>query len=366
MPYKDKEKKGKWRGKVIRANHRKTQIFDTKSEAKAWEEEQRSLPLDVFLRETSTASSLAEWATAYMDHVKVTMSADTYGEKKFAFKQFFKVIDPATLPFALHPGDVMKYLKVQAEQRSGNAANKDRKNLIAAWNWAIRYVPGWPEKNPFTMTDRLKTVQEPRYVPPAEDFWKVYDFAEGQDKVMLITYLHTAARKTEIFTLTWEDVDFKAGRIRLWTNKRKGGREFDWLPMTQELQQVLLEWHRTRTFPDSKYVFLCENELFPCREYLGKPFVERRDWPQRLCERVGVKPFGLHSIRHLSASILDDAGYPITLIQALLRHKSANTTSRYLHSLRGMKVALDGVFKRNGPQASVVNTEKRPVFRVVK
>jgi hypothetical protein len=28
--------------------------------------------------------------------------------------------------------------------------------------------------------------RQPRYVPPEEDFWKVYEKAEGQDKVMLL------------------------------------------------------------------------------------------------------------------------------------------------------------------------------------
>jgi len=35
---------------------------------------------------------------------------------------------------------------------------------------------------------------------------------------------------------------------------------------------------------------------------------------------------------------------PLTTIQAILRHKSATTTARYLRSLGGVKVQLDGVF----------------------
>jgi hypothetical protein len=45
----------------------------------------------------------------------------------------------------------------------------------------------------------------------------------------------------------------------------------------------------------------------------------------------------------LTASILDEKEIPLTTIQAILRHKSA-TTSRYLHSLRGIKVILDEIF----------------------
>jgi hypothetical protein len=33
---------------------------------------------------------------------------------------------------------VATYLETQAKTRSANAANKDRKNLLALWNWGIK------------------------------------------------------------------------------------------------------------------------------------------------------------------------------------------------------------------------------------
>lgn len=46
-----------------------------------------------------------------------------------------------------------------------------------------------------------------------------------------------------------------------------------------------------------------------------------------------VKPFGFHGIRHLTVSILYQKGYPLSVIQTILRHASPNTTARYIHSL---------------------------------
>ncbi len=43
--------------------------------------------------------------------------------------------------------------------------------------------------------------------------------------------------------------------------------------------------------------------------------------------------FGFHAIRHLSASILFKLGYEVGVMQAILRHKSPNTTERYLRSI---------------------------------
>ena len=43
--------------------------------------------------------------------------------------------------------------------------------------------------------------------------------------------------------------------------------------------------------------------------------------------------FRFHAIRHLTASILYRLGQPVSVIQAILRHKSPNTTALYLKSL---------------------------------
>jgi hypothetical protein len=59
------------------------------------------------------------------------------------------------------------------------------------------------------------------------------------------------------------------------------------------------------------------------------------------CCRVDVSRAIRSSDRHALLSSTADANYPITVIQALLRHKNANTTAKYLHKLRGIKNALD-------------------------
>ncbi|WP_353740501.1 hypothetical protein [Desulfoferrobacter suflitae] len=46
---------------------------------------------------------------------------------------------------------------------------------------------------------------------------------------------------------------------------------------------------------------------------------------------------------------MDDKNYPLSTIQSLLRHKSANTTSKYIHKLRGFRAVLDEAFRREPP-----------------
>ncbi|HEY9074402.1 MAG TPA: site-specific integrase [Desulfobaccales bacterium] len=252
------------------------------------------------------------------------------------------------------PRLALNYLQKQVEERSGYAGNKERKNLLAAWNWGIKYL-ALPAPNPF-LVDKFPEQRHNRYVPPEDDFWKVYDVAEGQDQVMLLAYLQLAARRSELFRLRWEDVDFGKGEIRLTTRKRTGGSlEEDWLPMLDELHVALLN-HKQISKGDW---------VFPDPE-TGGPYLYRQHWMKRLCARAGVRPFGLHAIRHLTASILANEGVPVIVIQAILRHKNSNTTQRYLHRLSELKIALKALSQRKSRLVEPsTSTKRRTKLRVV-
>ena len=297
-------------------------------------------------------ASLGDWAECYLDTAKSRFSDKTYQEKRHMFRRLFREIDPATAVSDLKPAHVMTYILQQKEERSGYAANKDRKNLVAGWNWGMKYMdPPLPGPNP-CLVDRMPEVRSPRYVPPEEDFWKVYEGAEGQDKVMLLTFLHLAGRRGEIFRMTWEDVDWGSNRVRLWTRKKMGGAyEYDWLPMTKELRKSLMWWWEQRPIKDSPYVFLSIDETECNRKNYGNPFKYRQYFMRKLCDDVKVKRFGFHAIRHLSASILYELGYEVAVIQSILRHKSPGTTERYLRSIgiERVREALEDLSREKAP-----------------
>jgi hypothetical protein len=80
----------------------------------------------------------------------------------------------------------------------------------------MKYMdPPLPGPNP-CLVDKMPEERQPRYVPPEEDFWKVFEIAGGQDKVMLLAFLHSAARRGEIFRLDWSvsERHWKIYRVR--------------------------------------------------------------------------------------------------------------------------------------------------------
>jgi len=305
-----------------------------------WERETKK-ELERKLSQTSTASlAIGTWSNEYLTEGENRFVKDTFQEKKAAFARFYKDTG-LQREFPVQDLSITicrRFLLKQAKERSGYAANKDRKNLGTAWRWGFDNMESWPKAvNPFLSVKKFPEVRQPRYVPSEEDFWKVYDQATGQDRVMLLAFLHLAARRSEVFHIKWSDVDFVANRICLWTKKREGGhKEYDWLPMTSDLRQALLQWCEERLkqpTDDKEHVFVCLEETPFCKEYYGKPFLHRQHLMERLCNRANVKPFGFHGIRHLTASILYKKGYPLAIIQAILRHANPNTTARYIRSL---------------------------------
>lgn len=102
--------------------------------------------------------------------------------------------------------------------------------------------------------------------------------------------------------------------------------EYDVLPMTEKLTEALNGHFKQSS---SFSVFVSESD---------KNYVERIKFMPNMCKKVGVKPFGYHAIRHLTATTLYHNGCDLATIQTILRHKSPSTTERYLKTLGVTKV----------------------------
>jgi integrase len=127
-----------------------------------------------------------------------------------------------------------------------------------------------------------------------------------------------------------------------------GSLEADRFPMLDELHVALLNRKQISkgdwVFPDPE---------------TGSPYRCRQHWMKRLGARSGVRPFGLHAIRHLTDSILANDGVAVIVIQAILRHKNSNTTQRYLHRLSELKTALKTLSQRKSRLAEPSASTKR-------
>jgi len=323
--------------------------FKTRKDARTWENAKRKELLAPAPDETDM--DLVELANQYLDLCQRKHSDRTFIEKKACLKSF---LDFLRASFGCEPflGHVTKktvsdYLLHRAETVSNNAANKDRKNLLAFFNWgrdiADLAFPPAPGRFPH---DR-----EPQYTPPEKDILKVLACASGEIRVMLMVFVCTGARLNEVLKLRWTDVNFEKEEIRLWTKKtRDGSMSGEWLPMNRDLKDALRWQWDNRANKTAPWAF-------PNPE-TGEPYQNKRWMFRTLCKTAGVPYFSAHAVRRFFADMLADKYKQSTkIVQRFLRHKNVRTTEIYLENINhDLKAVADlvafGENREDGPEIS--------------
>jgi integrase len=309
---------------------RRTKLFDTKKEARAWEAAERKRLKSGEPTQTPDGMELITFCNLYLDYAKQRFVKKTYLEKRALVQRICDKWGKHTPVDEISAGMIATYLGRQAKERSNNASNKDRKNLLSMWNWGVKMHD--LQHNPVAKISRFPHDRQKQYTPPEKDVLKVLAVATREERVFLDCYLHTAARRSEIFRWVWNgDVSLEKREVRLGTRKTKdGSMEYEWLPMNDDLYKSLMWLRRNRQFPESPCVFV---DAHPGPHY-GEPFKVRRRFLVGLCERAKVRPFGFHALRRYVASILADKHkVSAKTIQRILRHKNLGTTEKYLENI---------------------------------
>ena len=303
--------------------------FKSYRAAHVWEVEER----ERLLKKTEQRSlELLSLTIEYMEYAK-RYSSDTYKEKLALTNRILARWGKAMPVEDINPKMGLDYLQEQEQARSANAANRDRKNLVAMWNWGKVFLKdqGMPEANPFLIIKRFAHDRAPQYVPPRADVLKLKAACDPVEYSYLCTMLQTGGRRSEIHRLCMEDVDLVHRKIRLKNRKsRDGSLQERWIDMSDELTAVLTRWLKIRPIKDTVWLFYVTDNR--SRHY-GKPFTKRRRFLKGLCKRAGVREMGYHALRRHVASFLAAKGAPLKFIQDVLGHADIKTTDRYIYNI---------------------------------
>lgn len=245
----------------------------------------------------------------------------------------------------LTPSDINKILRRMRERggRNGNgckpATIKHVLGLInRLYNWAWQNNlyngenPTAKIKPPKIDNQTTNTLSKPQM----EQLLKVLENWKNKTAALLIKFaLYTGCRKSEIFKLTWQDVDLEKKFIKLRDPK---GQPID-LPIGQKVCDVLIEAEKLNR--KSKYVFV--NRFGEKRKHFAKTW-------GRIKQRARLpKEFRFHDLRHTFASELISSGeVDLYRLQKLLNHQSPFMTQRYANlgdkPLREAAESVDKVF----------------------
>ena len=147
----------------------------------------------------------------------------------------------------------------------------------------------------------------------------------NRDYAILLTFLKSGIRESELAALNLEDVDFAHDELIVREGKGKKERKIPLMPeLKRALRRYIAERERQANIIDEETLFLARNgtSLNPS---------SIRKLVKKYYTKAGVRKSGVHTLRHTFSAHNASNGMPLADLQKVLGHKKKETTLKYIH-----------------------------------
>lgn len=182
----------------------------------------------------------------------------------------------------------------------------------------------WLSENPLTKVPKLKEPPGRTRFLSDEERHALLTASESISKPLhlaIVLALSTGARKQNVWSLTWNDIDLTNGKETVTFAKTKNDSTVI-LPLAGKVVQLLLNHRKVRR--------LDTNLLFPSRVNPNQPIDFKAPFAKAL-KQAEIEDFRWHDLRHSAASYLAQQGVDLRRIAAILGHKTLSMSLRYSH-----------------------------------
>lgn len=220
--------------------------------------------------------------------------------------------------------------------------------------YAVRM--GIARENPCVRVVLPKLVRKEKKIYTVEETVRLMELLRKEPvkyRAFFYLLIYSGCRRGELLGLEWRDVDFANCLISIrrtscytpdrgtYTDTTKTEQSKRTLKLPQEVMDILCELRefqlRQADIFGDKWVE--SGRLFPKEN--GEPQHPNTSyhWLEKFCARNGLPFYGLHSFRHLFASLLVSNGVDIVTVSGVLGHSAVSTTSNiYCHMLEDARV----------------------------
>lgn len=204
-----------------------------------------------------------------------------------------------------------------ANDRGVYAANKMHEFLRLLFRIAI--ANGWAETDPTTAVPRARTRSRKRFLSPEEigPFLEAVNQLSDTPRDFFLTCLYTGARRQNVQTMRWDELDLEHGVWLIPQEKAKGGE-----PIAVVLVESVVEMLRVRRLSTKS------EWVFPGRSRKGHFNSPKASW-KKVLQISGIKNLRLHDLRRTLGSWQARLGASLPVIGDSLGHKSINATQVY-------------------------------------
>lgn len=328
--YKRKLKNGyKWRA-VIRINGYPTisRSFDRKQEAEDWKQDTlvkiRTGTFNTLqYKNNHTFNDLIEVYTnsGHLDHQKSyqdTIRHLDYWSSRLGLYAIKLITTDLVTKERKH---LQNTPTTKNTKRSNATVNRYFASLSACLSYAYKQLK-WTSENPCLVLKKLKESNGRTRVLSNEETFKLLKACKSSTSTYLypivLIAITTGARKGEILTLKWDDIDFESKLAYL--RETKNGR-----PRTIVLvDSVLNELHKLydNKNPSKPLVFASKTAF-------GKIDI-KKSWAKALTD-AEITNFRFHDLRHTFATKAANLGASNLELQHMMGHKTLQMLQRYTH-----------------------------------
>jgi integrase/recombinase XerD len=254
--------------------------------------------------------------------------------------------------------DVRHYLQLRAEAGISVVVRYGELVVIRGfYHWA-KQVHGRPD-----ITVALPLPKLPELLPRhlTEEQCRLLCEAEplGTPERALMEFLYaTGARVAEAVKLRWTDIDFEGK----WANLHGKGSKERQVPFGEPCREALLAWKEAEARTPRKR--MGRSTTYVWTGPTGQPISAHtaETWVHNLGERVLHERVYPHMLRHSAATHLSDNGADIRIVQHILGHENAQTTTRYANVTPARQRSvyervMDGLQKARGWEPEVVEAQ---------
>lgn len=321
-----------WNGKYVDTTKRS---FETKREAKAWEEE-KLRELDGSLN-MSLGSFIHE---VYLVNMKNRIRPSTLLMKTY-------LLDKHVIPYLGHimlvdlsTQDIMHWQDAIMNCRNPKTGKPYAKSYLKTINLQLTAVISHAVKYynlPANVCTKTGSMGDNKHLNV--DFWTYEEVSlvleELMDKPlyhMAVSFLYaTGCREGEMLAAKWSSID---KNTRLWTvdstyQVLKGVPHIGPPKTPQGFRKVLLPEYLMEELEEFKALVYKPNKEGRIFSALSKSSLNRT--LKAAAEAAGVKPITVHGLRHSHVSLLINSGFDAVAIGKRIGHKSVEITYRYAH-----------------------------------
>ncbi|MDZ4687602.1 MAG: tyrosine-type recombinase/integrase [Planctomycetaceae bacterium] len=319
--------------------------------------------------QAGTRKTWGAFVAAYKEKFSPRLGPATRKQSLIALAHYERLMKPAKMT-AIDSAKIDAYITKRLAEATGKGSkvavatvNKELRHLRAALRIAEdwKYLAKTPKFRFLKQSEKL-----PTFVPP-EHFAAIYAAcqtatypndlpniaaADWWQALVVVAYM-TGWRIGQILSLKWQDVDLEAATALSRAEDTKGKRE-ERIPLhpliVEHLGQLkgsfdshVFPWNRREralwfAFKDIQAASkLVDGTAMPKQ---GKPNRDGSDgW------------YGFHDLRRGFAT-LNAAGMDLFQLQALMQHRSLDTTRRYVNMATRLNKAVDGLFVPNVTRAA--------------